>query len=109
MFTLNEIELNLNDIKDYTSSALLYLKNENKIKEEIDKGEIIMYLSACEEIINNIKNDLYRLEIDKYIDKKYLINYLYYLWDKIDPVYEKEVDKSISRMINELRGDKQYE
>ena len=34
--------------------------------------------------------------------KKEIINFLYYLLDKIDPVYLKEVEKSIDRFINDL-------
>ena len=38
--------------------------------------------------------------------KKEIINFLYYLLDKIDVVYLKEVEKSIDRFINDL--DKYY-
>ena len=31
--------------------------------------------------------------------KEEIINYLYYLWDKIDPVYMKEVNPSIIKFI----------
>ena len=34
--------------------------------------------------------------------KKEIINFLYYLLDKIDIVYLKEVEKSINRFINDL-------
>ena len=34
--------------------------------------------------------------------KKEIINFLYYLLDKIDVVYLKEVEKSIDRFINDL-------
>lgn len=34
--------------------------------------------------------------------KEEIINYLYYLLDKIDPVYYDEVKKSINRVIIEL-------
>lgn len=33
---------------------------------------------------------------------KELINYLYYLLDKIDPVYYDEVNKSIRKLIKKL-------
>ena len=38
--------------------------------------------------------------------KEEIINFLYYLLDKIDVVYLKEVEKSIDRFINDL--DKYY-
>ena len=38
--------------------------------------------------------------------KKEIITFLYYLLDKIDVVYLKEVEKSIDRFINDL--DKYY-
>ena len=34
--------------------------------------------------------------------KQEIINFLYYLLDKIDVVYLKEVEKSIDRFINDL-------
>lgn len=36
------------------------------------------------------------------MSKEYIINYLYYLLDKIDIVYYKEVEKSIKQFIDEL-------
>lgn len=81
----NEININLNDIKEYVHSTLIYLKTNNK---KIDKDEIIMYLSSVDEIINNIKTDL--------------INYLYFLKDKSDEVYQKEVFSSIDNFIADL-------
>lgn len=79
----NEINMNLNDIKGYVNSALIYIKND-----KLDKNEVIMYLSSIEDIIKNIKEDL--------------INYLYYLEDKIDEMYEKEVNMSITNFIANL-------
>ena len=107
MHTLDDIELYLNDIKNYTDSALIYLTSNNN--NNIDKDEIVMYLSSCDEIIEDIKVNLYRLELDKSVDTKYLVNYLYYLNDKIDPIYRNEVNKSIYRVINKLGGDNSYE
>ena len=48
-----------------------------------------MYLSSIEDIINDIKEDL--------------INYLYYLEDKIDKAYEREVNISITNFIASLK------
>ena len=107
MYTLNDIELYLNDIKHYADSAVEYLTSNNK--ENIDKDEIVMYLSSCDEIIEDIKENLYRLELDESVDTKYLVNYLYYLNNKIDPVYRNEIDKSIYKVINKLGGDDNYE
>lgn len=86
----NEINMNLNDIKGYAKSALIYIKND-----KLDKKEIMMYLSSIEDIINNIKEDL--------------INYLYYLDDKIDEVYEQEVNASIANLIASLKDGENNE
>jgi len=48
-----EIELLLDDINEYINSTLIYLSNENS---NIDKDELIMYLSSVEEAIFIIKN-----------------------------------------------------
>ena len=85
-FNNNEISMYLSDIKEYVKSTLTYLKNENN--NNIDKDEIFMYLSSVPEIIDDIK--------------VILVNYLYYLEDKIDDVYKNEVDKSIYKLIVEL-------
>ena len=106
-YTLDDVILYLNDIKNYADSALIYLTNSNN--QNIDKDEIVMYLSSCDEIIEDIKKNLYRLELNKSVDTKYLVNYLYYLNDKIDPAFRKEIDKSIYRIINKLGGDNTYE
>ena len=37
------------------------------------------------------------------VDKEYIINYLYYLLDKIDNVYYQEVNTSIKRFILKLQ------
>ena len=55
MNTNLEIELLLDDIKEYTNSVLLYLNNPNS---NIDLKEIIMYLSSIDEIIATIKKIL---------------------------------------------------
>ena len=51
-----EIELLLDDINEYVNSTLIYLSNENS---NIDKDELIMYLSSVEEAIFIIKNLLF--------------------------------------------------
>lgn len=86
----NEISMNLNDIKEYVKSAIIYLKHDNNL----DKNEIIMYLSTVPELISDIKKDLE--------------NYMYYLNDKIDEAYGSEVNHSISNFIASL-GDDYYE
>lgn len=48
-----------------------------------------MYLLSTKEIVNDIKEDL--------------VNYLYYLKDKIDEVYEQEVNTSITNLIASLK------
>ena len=48
-----EIDLLLDDINEYINSTLIYLSNENS---NIDKDELIMYLSSVEEAIFIIKN-----------------------------------------------------
>ena len=48
-----EIELLLDDLNEYINSTLIYLSNENS---NIDKDELIMYLSSVEEAIFIIKN-----------------------------------------------------
>ena len=109
MYTIEEIELYLDDIKGYVNSALIYLKSTTTKRKLMDKDEIVMYLSTCEETIEDIKKTIYRLELYKSMDTKYLVNYLYYLNDKIDPVYRNEIDKSIYRIIRNLKGDNEYE
>lgn len=106
MHKLNNIELYLNDIKNHVNSTLTYLTSDNN--KQIDKDKIVMYLSCCNKIIEDIKKELSMLEINKAVDTKYIVNYLYYLNDKIDPVYRAEIDKSIFRIINELGGGKDY-
>lgn len=49
---LNEILLYLEDIKNYVSSYIYYLKNPNK---NLDKKEIDMYISTIPEIVDTLK------------------------------------------------------
>ncbi len=50
-----EIDMLLDDINEYVSSTLFYLRNPNS---KIDIDELIMYLSTVDETINNIKKIL---------------------------------------------------
>lgn len=52
----------LNDIKEYSNSALLYLTNPS---DKLDKKEIIMYLSCVEECTDYV-NDLIRKIKEEY-------------------------------------------
>ena len=56
-----ETEINnyLNDIKEYSNGALLYLTNSS---DKLDKEEIIMYLSCVEECINNVSELIMKIE-----------------------------------------------
>lgn len=36
------------------------------------------------------------------MSKQEIINFIYYLLDKIDPVYLKEVEKSVNNFINKI-------
>jgi len=53
-------------------------------------------------MINQTNLKFYRKDNDVIISKKYLINYLYFLLDKIDPVYLKEISNSINRFIDNI-------
>lgn len=100
-----EIYLYLEDIKGYVNSVLLYLNTTNN---DMDIKEIIMYLSSVEEIIDDINNYLYD-ENKIYINKNEIINYLYYLEDKIDEVYKHEVSASIDKFIKRIKEGKEDE
>lgn len=56
-----ETEINnyLNDIKEYSNGALLYLTNSS---DKLDKEEIIMYLSCVEECVNNVSELIMKIE-----------------------------------------------
>ena len=56
-----ETEINnyLNDIKEYSNGALLYLTNPS---DKLDKEEIIMYLSCVEECTNNVSELIMKIE-----------------------------------------------
>lgn len=84
----NKINMNLNDIKGYVESALIYLKNEDN---NLDKDEIIMYLSSTEEIINDIKESI--------------IKSLYYIKNN----YKKDINKYIDDLIVTFKEDNDYE
>lgn len=56
-----EMEINnyLNDIKEYSNSALLYLTNPS---DKLDKEEIIMYLSCVEEYTDYVDELIGKIE-----------------------------------------------
>ena len=68
-----EIEINnyLNDIKEYSNDALLYLTNPS---DKLDKEEIIMYLSCVEECVNNVSELIAKIESEYENDIKELMN-----------------------------------
>ena len=100
-----EICLYLEDIKGYVNSILVYLNTKNN---NIDIDKIKVYLSTVEEIIDNIDAYLYK-DNKLFIDKDELTSYLYYLKDKVDDVYKKEVTISINRFIKQIMEVKEYE
>lgn len=57
-----QIKLNLNDILGYVRSTLLYLETKN---EKLDKEEIIMYLKSVPEIIEETKELLKEIELER--------------------------------------------
>lgn len=57
-----QIKLNLNDILGYVRSTLLYLETKN---EKLDKEEIIMYLKSVPEIIEETKELLKQIELER--------------------------------------------
>lgn len=54
-----KIALYLGDIKSYTDATYLYLYG---INEELDKDEILMYLSTIPEVIDELENLISKLE-----------------------------------------------
>lgn len=57
-----QIKLNLNDILGYVRSTLLYLETKN---EKLDKEEIIMYLKSVPEIIEETKELLKEIKLER--------------------------------------------
>ena len=55
------------------------------------------------------KKNLKHRKEDFSINKELLINYLYFLLDKIDPVYINEVSRSINKMISKIENGDYYE
>ena len=51
IYSINELELYLDDINEYVNSILLYHYGYDKL----DSDEILMYLSSVNEIIKAIK------------------------------------------------------
>ena len=58
-----ELQLDLQDILNYVENAIIYLKRENS---ELDKDEIIMYLSSVPEIVGEIRKILIEM---RFIDE----------------------------------------
>lgn len=82
------INMHLNKIKSSVKCTLIYLKGKNS---KLNKEEIIMQLSYIDKIIAQLKEEI--------------INYIYFLEDKVDIVYEKEIKKSVINFIDSLRED----
>lgn len=38
------------------------------------------------------------------VNKEEIINFIFYLEDKVDPIYSKEVRKSVSNFVTKLRA-----
>ena len=55
------------------------------------------------------KKNLKHRKEDFSINKELLINYLYFLLDKIDPAYINEVSRSINKMISKIENGDYYE
>ena len=68
-----ETEINnyLNDIKEYSNGALLYLTNSS---DKLDKEEIIMCLSCVEECANNVSELIMKIENEYENDIEELMN-----------------------------------
>lgn len=59
---LNDIILYLDDINSYVNSILYYYTCPSNVRQELNLTEILMYLSAIPEIIQDIKSYLYSKE-----------------------------------------------
>ena len=60
--------------------------------------------------MNQTKNKIfYGRKEHSYMEKEEIINFLYFLWDKIDPSYLNEVSSSIKKMISKLESYDDYE
>lgn len=100
-----EIYLYLKEIKGTVNSILIYLNDKNN---DINIDEIKDDLLYIKEVIDNINTYLYK-DSKLFIDRDEFISYLYYLKDKIDEIYKKEVTISINRFINKIMEVKEYE
>ena len=55
--------------------------------------------------MNQTKNKLtYKRKERSYMKIEEIINFLYYLWDKIDPIYLNEVNSCIKKIISKLES-----
>lgn len=100
-----KIKLHLNEIELNVKNTLIYLQEENYI----DKIKIENCLFSINEMINNINKCLYSNKNNYSINKDFLINYLYYIEDKVDIVYKDEINKSVNKFINNIKENKMYE
>ena len=62
MHNLDDVILYLDDINSYVDSILYYHTCPLDVRQELDLTEILMYLSAIPEIIQDIKSYLYSKE-----------------------------------------------
>lgn len=53
----------LDDISSYVNSILFYHSCSYKKQKELDLSEILMYLSSVSEIIQDIKDYIYKLNL----------------------------------------------
>ncbi len=96
---MERFKKNLCNIKLYTNELL---KLGDKITDVENKKEILYYLNV---IKKNIDIIIYQEMSNFTIEKQELINYLYYLEDKTDPVFQKEVRNSISKFVQYIKSD----
>lgn len=101
-----KIKLYLKEIEINVKNTLMYLQKE---ESDIDKNKIENCLFSINKMITNINKCLYSDSNNYSINKEYLINYLYYIEDKVDKVYKDEINKSVNNFINNIKEDKMYE
>ncbi len=60
---VENIIMYLDDISSYVNSILFYHSCSYKKQKELDLSEILMYLSSVSEIIQDIKDYIYKLNL----------------------------------------------